>query len=72
MIKKFVSLLLAVCLVFGSVGCSVVTSGESSWEMYGGVRTKQHSEEPAKVEVKSSVVDKLIDMFSWGNDSEKE
>jgi hypothetical protein len=72
MTKKLAALLLVICLTFGTTGCSVITSGESSWEVYGGVRTKQISDEPGKVEVKSTLVDKLIDMFSFDGDSEKE
>lgn len=71
MIKRII-LLLVVCLTFGAIGCSVTTTGKSSWEAFVGVRTEQHSEEPATVKVESTFLDKLIDMFSWGDDSEKE
>lgn len=60
--KKLVSMLLTACLVVGTTGCIVSTTGEASWEVYGGVRTMQHDDgEAAKVEIKSSIVDSLID-----------
>ena len=72
MTKKFTALLLVIYLSFGTIGCSVTTTGKSSWEAFVGVRAEQHSEEPATVKVESTFLDKLMDMFSWGNDSEKE
>ena len=66
------TLLLAVCLFGGTSGCAVTTTGEASWELYGGVRTRQHSEEPAKVEVESSVVDSIVNSFTDGEVTEAE
>lgn len=56
---------LAVAIFFLS-GCSITTIGESSREIYIGIRTKQHSEQPAKTEIQSSVVDKFIDSLQDG------
>jgi hypothetical protein len=57
--KYFVGSLLVVCLLFGTAGCAVTTTGHATWEVYGGVRTSQ-GEEPGKVEVESSVVDTVV------------
>lgn len=61
--KGFVTLLLTACLLIGTTGCTVTiaTAGEASWEAYMGVRTKQHSDVPAKVEIQFGVVDSLLD-----------
>jgi len=40
-------------------GCSITTTGEGSWEIYGGIRTKQISETPTNVEIKP------VDSFIW-------
>lgn len=71
--KRFVTSLLAVCLLVGPIsGCSFTTTGEANWEVYGGVRTRQLSEEPASVEIKSSVVDKVVDSLTDGEVTEAE
>lgn len=49
--KNFVKLFLAAYLLIGTTGCAFTTVGEANWEIYGGVRTRQLSEEPAKIEV---------------------
>lgn len=72
MTKKFATLLLTACLAVGTIGCAVTTAGEASWEMYGGVRTRQHSDEPAKVNIQSSVVDKIVDSLTDGEVSDDE
>jgi len=66
--KCFLMLMLTLCLFVGSTGCSIVTTGDGSWEAYVGVRTKG----PAKVEIKSTVVDKIVDSFTDGEISEDE
>ena len=70
--KRFATLLLAACLLVGTTGCTITTTGEGSWEVYGGVRTKQHSEGPAKGEFESSVVDTIVDSLTDGEVSEAE
>jgi len=60
MTKKLVTLLLTVCLTVWATGCSVTTTGSTSWEMYGGFRTINDGKVPAKIEFKSSVVDKIL------------
>lgn len=59
--KSFIALLLTACLLVETVGCTITTTGEASWEVYGGVRTRQHSDQPAKVEIQSSIIDSLMD-----------
>lgn len=71
MTKKFATLLLAICLVVWS-GCAVTTTGEASWELYGGFRTRQYSEKPAKAELQSSVIDKIINSLTDGEVTEEE
>jgi hypothetical protein len=66
--KNIVTLLFSAFLLIGTTGCSVTTSGEGSWEIYGGFRTKQHSPKPANVTIKSQIVDSLTD----GEISDKE
>ncbi len=61
MIRKISALLLTVCFVVGTVGCTVSTTGGADWEIYHGIRTRQTSPEPSVVKVESSVVDSLID-----------
>lgn len=71
--NRFATLLLAACLVVGPVtGCSFTTTGEANWEVYGGVRTRQLSEESASVEIQSSVVDKVIYSLTDGEVTEAE
>lgn len=70
--KNIVALLLIACLSVGTMGCAFPTTGEAVWEVYGGVRTRQLSEEPAKVEIQSSVVDKIIDLLTDGKVSDAE
>ncbi len=60
---KFAVLLFsAYCLFFPS-GCVVTTNGDASWEIYCGIRTKQHSKEPSTIELKSKLIEKVIDSF---------
>lgn len=70
--KNFVTLLLATFLLFGTTGCAFTTQGDGSWEIYAGIKTKQHSEQPAKVTIESSVVDKIVDSLTDGKVSETE
>jgi cytochrome b561 len=73
MYKSFAILLLSVCMIIIPIsGCAVSTQGDASWELYAGFRTKQHSEEPAKITVESSVVDKIVDSLTDGEVSEAE
>lgn len=72
MTKRFAILLLAICLALGAIGCVVTTAGEGSWELYGGFRTKQYGKEPAKITIKSNVVDKIVDSFTDGEVTEDE
>lgn len=72
MAKRFVTLLLAICLAVGTTGCTVTTAGEGSWELYGGFRTRQHGEKPVKITVQSSVIDKIIDPLTDGEVTEAE
>lgn len=64
MFKKITIFMLTLCLMVGSTGCVVDTGGDASWEFYGGIRTKQISKAPAKVEIQSTVIDKIVDMFT--------
>lgn len=68
--KGFVVLILTLCLFI--TGCGFVTSGEGSWEIYGGFRTKQYSTEPANISIQSDVLDKIVDSFTDGEVSEAE
>lgn len=61
MFRKISALLLVACLAIGTLGCSITTTGDGSWEIYGGVRTQTEGEGPASVVIKSTVVDSLID-----------
>ncbi|KKN91215.1 hypothetical protein LCGC14_0220830 [marine sediment metagenome] len=72
MTKKFVTLTLGAFMMIGIMGCTITTAGEASWEMYGGFRTRQHSDIPAKVTIQSSVVDKIVDSLTDGEVSEEE
>lgn len=53
-------------------GCSLTTTGESSREIYIGVRTKQHSETPAKVEYQSTIIDKYMESLTDGKTTKAE
>jgi hypothetical protein len=70
--RSLTVLTLAVYLFFSSTGCVVITTGEASWEAYVGLRTRQHGEKLAKVEIKSSVVDKIVGSLTDGEISETE
>lgn len=70
--KSLIVLIIVAGLFVGSAGCAIQTNGEASWEAYFGVRTKQHSDEPAQVKVESSVVDKIVDSLTDGKVSEAE
>ncbi len=59
--KKIVALLFTVFLFAGNVGCSVTTTGKSNWELHCGLRIEQLGDKPASIEIKSSVVDHLMD-----------
>lgn len=63
MFRKFAVLLFSACCLFVPSGCVVTTSGDASWEIYCGVRTKQHGNEPSAIELKSKLVEKMIDSF---------
>lgn len=62
--KSFATLLFAACLLVGTTGCAFMTTGGATWEIYSGVRTQQTSEEPSKVEIQSSVVDKVVESLT--------
>lgn len=62
--KKITVLLFAVLLTIGSTGCAIRTSGGTGWELYVGFRAQQISKEPAEVEIESTVVDKVVDLFT--------
>lgn len=64
MIRKIVTLLFATFLLFEVAGCQIITEGDGSWEACFSIRTKQNSEQPAKVELKSSVIDKVVDSLT--------
>lgn len=68
MTKILAILLLTVCLT----GCTIKTAGHASWEVYGGVRTRQHGDKPAKISIQSSVVDKIVDALTDGEVAEDE
>ncbi len=70
--RNIVTSLLAACLLIGTTGCMINTTGEANWEVYGGVRTRQLSEEPASVEFQSSLVDKITDSLIDGEISNAE
>ncbi len=54
--KTIITFVLALFLLAGTAGCAVITSGTPNFEVYSGVRSK-----PGKVEIKSTVVEKIID-----------
>lgn len=62
--KRILSTIIAGLFFFGCAGCAVITSGEGTWEVYAGVRTKAVWEKDAKVEIQSKVVE------SWVNESD--
>jgi (2Fe-2S) ferredoxin len=62
--KNFVKLWLAMCLLAGTTGCALVTANEGSWEIYAGIRAKQISEEPARVEIQSTLIDTIVDSLT--------
>lgn len=64
MYKSLITLLLTICLFIGTTGCALTTTGEGSWELYFGIRTRQHSEQPAKVELQSSIADQVVDFLT--------
>lgn len=64
--KNYTKLLLVSCLFVGLAGCSVATTGKGSWEIYGGVRSTQEGPTPVKVELKSTVVDTIVDSLTKG------
>ena len=70
--NSFVALMLVAGLFIGTSGCHVITKGNSSWEVYGGVRTEQISEEPASVGIESPVLERLIDNLTDGEATEAE
>lgn len=65
MVKKnaFVMLLFVICLF---TGCSIPTTGKANWEASFtiGIKTEQLSEEPARVGIESTVVDKFVDSLT--------
>lgn len=69
MVKMF---MISLSVMFLITGCTIGTVGEGSWEVYGGVRTKQHSTTPSKITIQSSVVDKVVDALIDGEISEEE
>ncbi len=62
--KNYTKLLLVACLFVGATGCSITTTGKGAWEIYGGVRSTQEGPKPAKVELKSTVVDQIVDSLT--------
>lgn len=70
--KKIVTFLFAICLAVGLIGCTLSTTGSASWEVYTGIRHQQISEEPAKVAIESSIVDKIVDLFTKPDQTEDE
>lgn len=63
MYKKLMTLVLTLYLTLGATGCAITTTGDAGWEIYCGVRTKQYSQEPAKVEIESNIAKEMIDSF---------
>lgn len=70
--KKLITLLLAVCLFASTAGCALTTTGEGSWEIYGGVRTTQTSDQPAEVKIRSNIINKIVESFADGEITEAE
>ena len=71
-----IRLMFVLCLLFGATGCSIITQGSGSWEIYAGVRTEVTSDEPASVSVESSVLEesikKIVDSLTDGKVSPDE
>lgn len=65
--KRNMIFMLTIGLVFLVNGCAFETTGVGSWEAYAGVRTKQISEQPAKVIIQSTVIDKIVDLLTGPN-----
>ena len=61
--------ILATCLM---AGCAIGTTGEASWELCLGFKTKQISDEKAEITISSSVVDKVVDSLTDGKVTEAE
>lgn len=59
--KMLVQLMLVVCILFWTTGCSLVTKGAGSWEIYAGIRTEKTSDEPSSVGIESEVLEKSIE-----------
>lgn len=72
MTRKITILLLTTFLLFGSTNCALITDGEGSWEACFVIRTKRVGDKPAKVEIKSSIVDKIVNSLIDGEISEQE
>jgi hypothetical protein len=72
MLKSLITLVFVVCLFAGNTGCAIVTKGDSQWEIYCGIRTKQNSEQPGSVGVESAVFEKLIESFTDGETTDAE
>lgn len=49
------------CLAFGTAGCSTLITGESTFEIYTGVRVRAVGDVPAKIVVQSDLIDSLSD-----------
>lgn len=64
--RNLATLFLATCLAVVPAGCSIKTKNAGSWEFYVGIRTEQTSQEPAEVEIKSSLVDDLVGSVTEG------
>lgn len=63
--KNTMTFVFALSLLAGTAGCTVITSGTPNFEVYSGVRSK-----PGKVEIKSTVVDRLIGLPAKVSDTE--
>ena len=70
--NKIAMWLVAVCLLVSTSGCAVVTKGSGGWEVYGGIRTHQDSEQPASVGIESAVAERMIDNLTDGKTTEAE
>ncbi|KKN99027.1 hypothetical protein LCGC14_0142720 [marine sediment metagenome] len=60
MSKRITRLLLVAGFLFCVTGCSIVTNGEASWEVFMGARHKQIGEKPASVGIQSKVIEDVI------------
>jgi hypothetical protein len=70
--KSFTFGLFTIGLLIYTLGCSLGTTGTGSWEIYTGVRTEQIGEQPPKITIESTVVDKIIDSFTDGKVTKEE